>query len=581
MRKYTFLQLFKEIDLFGKEPDIYYKKKQRKTTWIGRICTWLYISIYLFFFIYKMTRMLKRMDVSFSETNGSTGGLPKIHLNKHSFTYGLALSDDYGNPVINESIYYPTAFLTGKQTINGNMAPINIPIEFGICDINDFGENFKQFTSSLNLNQYYCLKNFDIDLEGYSAAENFTSIIININKCQEKTKNNLPCLDDSEINNRLDGKLLIIFSEDFELTPYDYKKPVKEKLTVNSCPIRLDQLQYFVGYYKLADIQTERNIFGFEAFSDVKSEKYIIYDSALIMAYQTYPTAPVMTYNIMLKENTLTNKRSYTQFIDILGDVGGLMETIQSLFGVICILVVDILYDKTMVNNLFSFDLNDYTMKIKSKSNIPKDMVKSSKTFSINNNIRNRNNPDNFDKNTMNSLKKSTIRAYESSQKKPQISIKKTMNNPSSINDPISSSKRSTAKVFKKSVFHPENEVKIYNCDELNNDEINIYNIERQVSDKILDQRRVIKKIDTNLFCTYFCFCFIRKRQNFGNALLDEAMGIITDKLDIYNMFRNFYYIDEIKAKSNYEYKDIEMSIECKNKLKEVSDKIVETFYKV
>jgi len=229
-----------------------------------------------------MTRMLKRMDVSFSETNGSTGGLPKIHLNKHSFTYGLALSDDYGNPVINESIYYPTAFLTGKQTINGNMVTINIPIEFGICDINDFGVNFKQFTSSLNLNQYYCLKNFDIDLEGYSAAENFTSIIININKCQEKTRNNLPCLDDSEINNRLDGKFLIIFSEDFELTPYDYEKPVKEKLTVNSCPIRLDQLQYFVGYYKLADIQTERNIFGFEAFSDVKSEKYIFYDSALL-----------------------------------------------------------------------------------------------------------------------------------------------------------------------------------------------------------------------------------------------------------------------------------------------------------
>ena len=59
----------------------------------------------------------------------------------------------------------------------------------------------------------------------------------------------------------------------------------------------------------------------------------------------------------MLKENTLTNLRTYTQFTDILGDVGGLMEVIQSAFGVICIFVADILYDKTMVNNLFSFDL--------------------------------------------------------------------------------------------------------------------------------------------------------------------------------------------------------------------------------
>ena len=75
----------------------------------------------------------------------------------------------------------------------------------------------------------------------------------------------------------------------------------------------------------------------------------------------------VLTYNIMLKENTLTNLRTYTQFIDVLGDVGGLMEVIEKIIGVICALVADILYDKTMVNNLFSFDLNNYTINIKKK----------------------------------------------------------------------------------------------------------------------------------------------------------------------------------------------------------------------
>ena len=85
MNKYRTFSIFKEIDLFGKEPDIYYKGKQRKTTWVGRICTWLYIIIYIFFFAYKLVRMFKRLDVSFSETNSSTGGLPKIHLNKELF----------------------------------------------------------------------------------------------------------------------------------------------------------------------------------------------------------------------------------------------------------------------------------------------------------------------------------------------------------------------------------------------------------------------------------------------------------------------------------------------------------------
>ena len=532
--------------------------------------------------------MFNRADVSFTETNSSTGGLPKIHLNKEDFMYGLALSDDNGDPVLNESIYYPEAYLVGKKTVNGKAKDIILPIEFGVCDINDFGKNFKKFTTSMNLNQFYCFKNFDVDLEGYSAAENYTSIIININKCNEKRNKNIQCLNDTEITQRLNGKNLIIFSEDYELTPNDYEKPVKEKFTMNDCPIRLDQLQYFVGYYKLADIQTERNIFGFETFSDIKSEKHIIYDSALIMAYQTYPGAAVITYAIMLKENTLTNQRKYTQFIDVLGDVGGLMEVIESIFGVICILVADILYDKTMVNNLFSFDLNNYTIKIKNKINM-KNILNNAKTFSVNN--FNENKEDKFDRKTIENLKKNLIKETQQNTKRHKLNLKKNTNfdkininnNPIINNEPASSLKRSTVKILKKSNFLPKNEKvnNIYNGLGLDIEDVKIYDNEKQINDEILDQRRVIKKIDTNIFCTYFCFCCVRKRNNFGNVLLDEGMSIITDKLDIYNMFRNLYFIDEIKKNTNYKYTDIVMSDECKNRLKEVSHKIVDSFYRL
>lgn len=292
MKHLSFSKVIKEIDLFGKEPDIYYKGKQRKTTWIGRILTWIYISFYAFFFIYKLIRMFKRLDVSFSETNGSTGGLPLIHLNKEIFTYGLALSDDWGQPIFDETIYTPAAFLVGMKTINGIPNPFNHTINFERCDINDFGQNFKRFTSKMDLSKYYCLKNLDVDFEGYTAAENFTTLIINIKKCKGKTRNGVPCKNDTEIHNSLNRKNLIIFSEDFDLTPNDYEKPVKEKFTINSCPIRLDQFQTFVGYYQLVNIQTENNLFGFEAFSNIKSEKYLIYHSALIMSYEMMDDQP-------------------------------------------------------------------------------------------------------------------------------------------------------------------------------------------------------------------------------------------------------------------------------------------------
>jgi hypothetical protein len=39
-----------------------------------------------------------------------------------------------------------------------------------------------------------------------------------------------------------------------------------------------------------------------------------------------------------------------------LGDVGGLMEVIYSFFRILSSFIVGILYDESLVNNLFKFD---------------------------------------------------------------------------------------------------------------------------------------------------------------------------------------------------------------------------------
>ena len=577
MRHFSFYKIIKEVDLFGKEPDIYYKGKQKKTTWMGRILSWIYISFYIFFFIYKLIRMFKRVDVSFSETNGSTGGLPFIHLTKENFIFGLSVVDEFLQPLFDETIYSVEGNLKGVETIKGVPKPIDIPIIFDRCDINDFGKNFQKFTKSINLNYYYCPKNFDVNFEGYNSAENFTSIIITLKKCKNKTKDGTPCKNDTEIKNRINRKTMHVFFEDFDLTPFDYKKPVKEKLTLNTCPIRMDEFQTFVGYFQLVNIETENNLFGFEAFSDIKSEKYIIYHSTLIMNYEMIEgQAEVSTYNILLKENTLNNLRTYTQFIDVLGDVGGLMEVIQSIFGIICTLVADILYDKTMVNNLFTFDLNTYSIKIKNKPKLNKSIFNEIKTSYLNNEkMKNQ-----YEKKEINISKNTSRRTI--GNKKQKFNLKKTYvqdinigniyNNGDSERN-TNSKNISSNKMLKKNY--------IYNSNKEVSGNIKIYNYESPVEDKVIDQRKIINKIKMNLLCIYFCFCIVRKRENLGNAVLDEAMNIITDKLDIYNMFRNFYFIDEFKENNNYEYKDFEMSDECKSKLKKVSNKFMENYYHI
>ena len=46
--------------MFGKEPELYYKGSNKKTTLIGRIFSISFITIYFVFFVYKLIRMLKK-----------------------------------------------------------------------------------------------------------------------------------------------------------------------------------------------------------------------------------------------------------------------------------------------------------------------------------------------------------------------------------------------------------------------------------------------------------------------------------------------------------------------------------------
>ena len=73
-----FCPFIKKIDLYGKDPEFYFKGNSNKTTWIGRILTILYVIIYISFLIYKLERMVSRVDVTFYDTYAYTGEVPSI-----------------------------------------------------------------------------------------------------------------------------------------------------------------------------------------------------------------------------------------------------------------------------------------------------------------------------------------------------------------------------------------------------------------------------------------------------------------------------------------------------------------------
>ena len=73
------------IDLYGREPKFYYKEKPKRKTYVGSLTTITYVVTYIAFFVYKINKMLKKVDVSFYETYVYTNGTPEIDLTNEHF----------------------------------------------------------------------------------------------------------------------------------------------------------------------------------------------------------------------------------------------------------------------------------------------------------------------------------------------------------------------------------------------------------------------------------------------------------------------------------------------------------------
>ena len=161
-----------DIDLFGKEPELYYKGKNKKSILLGRVFTIFYASIYFAFFLYKLIRMFQKIDVTFYQTTAFTGKIPSIHLTNENFYGGFALANARTlQPFIDESIYYiDLQFRTGERI--SNIWNWNITrIELEICQLEKFNPKYYDLFKDKPMGNMYCPKEIDVTLQGHTTYD--------------------------------------------------------------------------------------------------------------------------------------------------------------------------------------------------------------------------------------------------------------------------------------------------------------------------------------------------------------------------------------------------------------------------
>ena len=109
--------------------------------------------------------------------------------------------------------------------------------------------------------------------------------------------------------------------------------------------------------------------------------------------------------------------------------------------------------------------------------------------------------------------------------------------------------------------------------DEINKnsaDYLNDITHKKKKEDKDSEQNWVIYKITLKDLLISKFYCCSKKRKNVYDLLLKESMKIIMEKLDIFNIFRNQYFIEYLINDSKKNFNEMKMSKELLNDLSEI-----------
>ena len=131
--------------MFGKKPMLYYKGKAKKTTILGNILSFSFVFLYLSLFLYKLIRMIKKLDVSFYDPYTYQTEPPAINLSSNNFYGGFALEHPITYDVfIDEGIYYPKAYFKKAERKGKEFEWTITEIELERCKLEKFGSFYKE-----------------------------------------------------------------------------------------------------------------------------------------------------------------------------------------------------------------------------------------------------------------------------------------------------------------------------------------------------------------------------------------------------------------------------------------------------
>ncbi|CAD8081639.1 unnamed protein product [Paramecium sonneborni] len=357
-RNQIILKGIKKFDLFAQPLQLQVDKKEYHQTLFGSILTVLLIALFSNLLYQKLVTLSDRSNPS-SLTSEIYHSQPEQYsLTPFNFTMTFAFQNSTFNTYIDESIYVVNAYIVKKQVQNQNGQRIETYEKQELPLVKCNQELIKQkelqeYFSHLDLPTNYCIdwnSISSIQIEGTFDAPKFEYIIIQFNTCNEKTKKNISCKKQKDIEQQLMQNYFSfqISSQTTNLknpnSPYDPKG--QDLYTTISNNIYKEISIYLQPLTTITDIGLIQ--------TDLIYEKTLRYGKHTEML-DLNQSDLIMNVVIRLDSTELVDYRTYPKLQEILAELGGLWQVLFSLFYIISKPINKVSLLLNLINSLYEF----------------------------------------------------------------------------------------------------------------------------------------------------------------------------------------------------------------------------------
>ena len=348
-----------EFDLYSRRLSFFYKNTEKMGSTFGFILTILYAITSIILFLIYFIKTIKREEVSASISTIYPSDIPSLNVNDNLFyfAFGLQIPQKLIR-YVDETIYYPKVSYIERIKENGEfITKSETFIKIERCNIKKFGKNYQNLLEKHEINNSYCLIDFNLTLIGGFKYNKMSYIRIDIYPCVNKTKNNNHCKPQDIIDQYLTSTYFSAIAKDIGFNPFNYSFPVIP--TIQNLYTSIDKTIFkeFIMYFGVAEINTDKGLFS----TNIKKENYIkfIKDSqSFFLNDKDYHSGKkIFTAQIRLEDNIYFLKIKYTKMSEVFSSIGGYMQVLHTVFGLICLLTKKISIEQNLLNSLFNFDI--------------------------------------------------------------------------------------------------------------------------------------------------------------------------------------------------------------------------------